>query len=61
MTAMRRDINWLGFEWAERTQRVRLFEALYDYAVKLMRLEKLTFVRCRLTKYVLSRDLDRQH
>ena len=50
MTAMRRDINWLGFEWVGNNAS-DYFEALHDYAVKLIELEKLTFVRCRLTKY----------
>ena len=36
MTAMRRDINWLGFEWAEEHNASDYFEALYDYAVKLI-------------------------
>ena len=36
MTAMRRDINWLGFEWVEEHNASDYFEALYDYAVKLI-------------------------
>ena len=36
MTAMRRDINWLGFEWVEEYNASDYFEALYDYAVKLI-------------------------
>ena len=36
MNAMRRDINWLGFEWVEEHNASDYFEALYDYAVKLI-------------------------
>ena len=33
MTAMRRDINWLGFEWVEEHNASDYFEALYDLSL----------------------------
>jgi glutaminyl-tRNA synthetase len=37
MTAMRRDIEWLGFRWEEEHNASDYFEALHDFAVKLIK------------------------
>lgn len=37
MTAMRRDIEWLGFRWEEEHNASDYFEALHDYAVQLIK------------------------
>ena len=38
--AMREDITWLGFAWAEQKNASDYFEVLYDYAVQLIRDDK---------------------
>ncbi|MGA1758249.1 MAG: glutamine--tRNA ligase/YqeY domain fusion protein, partial [Pseudomonadales bacterium] len=37
MTAMRRDIEWLGFRWEEEHNASDYFEALHDFAVQLIK------------------------
>ena len=36
-TAMKEDITWLGFNWADERNASDYFEALFDYAVQLIR------------------------
>ena len=38
--AMREDITWLGFTWAEQKNASDYFEVLYEYAVQLIQAEK---------------------
>lgn len=37
MHAIERDVQWLGFEWAEKRHASDYFEQLYDYAVQLIK------------------------
>jgi glutaminyl-tRNA synthetase len=37
MDAIKRDLKWLGFEWAELHHASDYFESLYDYAVQLIK------------------------